>query len=78
MYSFPGKSTLVSYLTERLGTETVTSPPPSLREVRKHFDSQPELVRRAYYALGNYLVAQDVRELTRDKPVVMDRCVLLL
>lgn len=69
-----GKSTLVSNLAKSLGAYELNCPPPIMAEIRPLFDDKyPQLVRRTYYALGNYIMGLKVAEMRKEKPVVMDR-----
>ena len=51
----------------------MATPPDSIRHIRKKFDHLPELCRRSFYALSNYLAAKDVVKVTENQPVIMDR-----
>ena len=68
-----GKTTLVKRISERLGASILQTPPGHIRHLRDCFDRQPPLIRRAYYTVGNYLVAGDVRQTCIRTPVIMDR-----
>ena len=68
-----GKSTLVDRLTDKLSACRLQSPPDEIRHLRAGFDSQPAVIRRAYYYLGNYVLARRVRQLTTRQTVVLDR-----
>ncbi|KAI5705022.1 hypothetical protein M8J75_011194 [Diaphorina citri] len=41
--------------------------------LREKFDAHDSLLRRAYYSLGNYIAAQDIKQDLQKQPVVMDR-----
>ena len=51
------------------------TPPPEIQHLRKHFDDLPEIVRRAYYSVGNYIVAIAILKTCQKQPVIMDRFV---
>ncbi|XP_078683616.1 UMP-CMP kinase 2, mitochondrial-like [Branchiostoma floridae x Branchiostoma belcheri] len=68
-----GKTTLTGRLGEMLSAPVLQSPPPPIRHLREVFDSQPELIRRAYYTLGNYILAMQVTQEAQTHPVVIDR-----
>jgi thymidylate kinase len=70
-----GKSTLCASLVERLGpgAQLLQTPPPRMSRLRHVFDACDENVRRAYYSLCNYSVAQDVIKAAALGPVVVDR-----
>ncbi|KAK3108168.1 hypothetical protein FSP39_002499 [Pinctada imbricata] len=68
-----GKTTLTETLEKKLGAARYYTPPHHIAHLRKYFDSLPELVRRAYYCLGNYIVAVEISKECRDRPVIMDR-----
>lgn len=71
--SLTGKSTLTESLRDHLGASLLQSPPQCLSPWRPRFDGEPPLIRRAFYALGNYITAQQmVQEATRG-PVIVDR-----
>ncbi|XP_078601422.1 UMP-CMP kinase 2, mitochondrial-like [Branchiostoma floridae x Branchiostoma japonicum] len=68
-----GKTTLTERLGKMLSAPVLQSPPLPIRHLREVFDSQPELIRRAYYTLGNYILAMQVAEEAQRHPVVIDR-----
>nr|ABP63530.1 thymidylate kinase [Salmo salar] len=68
-----GKSTLTESLTEALGATLLKSPPQCLSPWRARFDTEPPLIRRAFYALGNYLTAGQIGQEARQAPVIVDR-----
>ncbi|EMP42022.1 UMP-CMP kinase 2 [Chelonia mydas] len=49
------------------------SPPACISQWRKTFDDEPTLIRRAFYALGNYIVASEIAKASTESPVVVDR-----
>jgi len=68
-----GKSTLVDRLAEKLSACRLRSPPDEIRHLRAAFDSKPTVVRRAFYNLGNYVLALRVRQLMKQQTVILDR-----
>uniref|UniRef100_A0AAY5ESG2 UMP-CMP kinase 2, mitochondrial n=1 Tax=Electrophorus electricus TaxID=8005 RepID=A0AAY5ESG2_ELEEL len=68
-----GKTTLTESLHKALGASLLKSPPQCLAPFRERFDSEPPLIRRAFYALGNYLTAAQIREESSRAPVIVDR-----
>lgn len=67
-----GKTTLTESLREALGVAVLRSPPPCLSPWRAAFDREPALLRRAFYALGNYVTAQHIAQ-HHAAPVILDR-----
>ncbi|XP_060222370.1 UMP-CMP kinase 2, mitochondrial isoform X2 [Meriones unguiculatus] len=49
------------------------SPPPCISQWRKIFDDEPTIIRRAFYSLGNYLVASEIAKESAKSPVIVDR-----
>jgi len=68
-----GKSTLVERLAEKLSACRLQSPPEEIRHLRAAFDSKAGVARRAFYYLGNYLLAHRIRQLVKRQTVVLDR-----
>ncbi|XP_075454418.1 UMP-CMP kinase 2, mitochondrial [Ascaphus truei] len=68
-----GKSTLTQSLKDSLGAVLLKSPPDCISQWRKTFDDEPSLIKRAYYALGNYIVASEIEKASRKSPVIVDR-----
>ncbi|KAL7873361.1 hypothetical protein AOLI_G00124320 [Acnodon oligacanthus] len=68
-----GKTTLTESLQEALGATLLKSPPQCLAPYRQHFDSEPPLIRRAFYALGNYITAAQIQRESSQSPVIVDR-----
>ncbi|KAL3831666.1 hypothetical protein ACJMK2_023389 [Sinanodonta woodiana] len=68
-----GKTTLTKILEDKLGAARYYTPPPLVQHLRQFFDTVPEIVRRAYYSVGNYLVAMDIAKECQTRPVIMDR-----
>ena len=72
-----GKSTLAVELHDQLNKRGEKSrlfytPPDQLRPFRPYFDAQPELVRRAYYDLGNMIVSFELKN-EKDTITILDR-----
>lgn len=74
-FSFPitGKTTLTESLRDTLGATLLLSPPQCLSPFRARFDQEPPLIRRAFYALGNYITAEQVVQEGMKAPVIVDR-----
>lgn len=74
-FSFPitGKTTLTESLKDTLGATLLRSPPQCLSPFRACFDQEPPLIRRAFYALGNYITAEQVVQEGMKAPVIVDR-----
>ncbi|XP_067650381.1 UMP-CMP kinase 2, mitochondrial-like [Haliotis asinina] len=68
-----GKTTLTETLERKMQAVRYHTPPPCIQHLRKFFDAMPEIVRRAYYSLGNYVVAIQIAKECQQKAVVMDR-----
>ncbi|XP_043926469.1 UMP-CMP kinase 2, mitochondrial isoform X2 [Protopterus annectens] len=68
-----GKSTLCHALKDRLNAFLLKSPPSCLSQWRKTFDEEPTLIKRAFYALGNYIAACEIATLSCKAPVIIDR-----
>ncbi|KAL0969354.1 hypothetical protein UPYG_G00226000 [Umbra pygmaea] len=68
-----GKTTLTESLREALGATLLRSPPQCLSPWRALFDAKPPLIRRAFYALGNYLTAGQIGHEATRAPVIVDR-----
>jgi len=49
------------------------TPPHYIDHLRTFFDSMPEIVRRAYYTVGNYIVAMEISKECSERAVIMDR-----
>ncbi len=70
---YPGKTTLTEALRESLNATLLKSPPQCLAPFRQRFDSEPPLIRRAFYALGNYITAAHIGNESLRAPVIVDR-----
>ena len=68
-----GKSPLCEKLSTSLKATLFHPPPECIVRVGPSFNALPHLVRRAYYSLGNYIIAQEIAEAAKSGPVVMDR-----
>ncbi|XP_039250254.2 UMP-CMP kinase 2, mitochondrial-like [Styela clava] len=68
-----GKTTLTQNLGEKLGATVLKSPPECICHLRPKFDSHPQLLRRAFYSLGNYAFAAMIEEAANDGIVIADR-----
>lgn len=68
-----GKTTLTESLRDTLGATLLRSPPQCLSPLRARFDQEPPLIRRAFYALGNYITAEQVGQEAMKAPVIVDR-----
>ncbi|XP_017332712.1 UMP-CMP kinase 2, mitochondrial [Ictalurus punctatus] len=68
-----GKTTLTCSLQKALGAVLLKSPPQCLACFRQRFDAEPPLIRRAFYALGNYITAAQIARESSHAPVVVDR-----
>ncbi|CAL8300445.1 unnamed protein product [Boreogadus saida] len=68
-----GKTTLTESLREALGARLLRSPPQCLSPWRAVFDREPPLIRRAFYALGNYITAEQMGMEASQAPVIVDR-----
>ncbi|XP_068135187.1 UMP-CMP kinase 2, mitochondrial [Hyperolius riggenbachi] len=68
-----GKSTLTECLKHHLKSALLRSPPDSISQWRKTFDGESSLIKRAYYALGNYIGAQEIARASQVSPVIVDR-----
>ncbi|KAA0711319.1 UMP-CMP kinase 2, mitochondrial [Triplophysa tibetana] len=68
-----GKTTLTEALRESLNATLLKSPPQCLAPFRQCFDSEPPVIRRAFYALGNYITAAQMGKESLKAPVIVDR-----
>ncbi|XP_029451677.1 UMP-CMP kinase 2, mitochondrial [Rhinatrema bivittatum] len=68
-----GKTTLTQSLKDSLRAILLKSPPACISQWRKIFDDEPALIRRAFYALGNYIVASEIAMESTKSPVIVDR-----
>jgi len=68
-----GKTTLTETLEKKLKATRFSSPPPEVGYLRKIFDALPEIIRRAYYCVGNFIVVIQIAKECQHKAVIMDR-----
>lgn len=68
-----GKTTITQILCEKMNGVRYFTPPGPIQHLRKYFDSLPEIIRRAYYTIGNYIVAMQISKECATRPVIMDR-----
>ncbi|PWA22573.1 hypothetical protein CCH79_00015152 [Gambusia affinis] len=63
-----GKTTLTESLRDSLGATLLRSPPQCLSAWRGRFDREPPLIRRAFYAVGNYITAEQIHQEASKSP----------
>lgn len=68
-----GKSHTSKLVAQKLKAALKSTPPPAIMSLREKFDAHDPLLRRAYYSLGNYIAAYDIKQVLHKQPVVMDR-----
>ncbi|XP_070698464.1 UMP-CMP kinase 2, mitochondrial [Pempheris klunzingeri] len=68
-----GKTTLTESLRDTLRAALLRSPPQCLSPSRARFDREPPLIRRAFFALGNYITAEQMGQEGMKTPVIVDR-----
>nr|XP_014345662.1 PREDICTED: UMP-CMP kinase 2, mitochondrial [Latimeria chalumnae] len=68
-----GKTTLTESLKDSLKATLLKSPPGCISQWRKIFDDEPAIIRRAFYALGNYISASDIAKESIKSFVIVDR-----
>ncbi|XP_067400912.1 UMP-CMP kinase 2, mitochondrial [Emydura macquarii macquarii] len=68
-----GKTTVTHSVKDSLNALLLRSPPACISQWRKTFDDEPTLIRRAFYALGNYIVASEIAKASTESPVIVDR-----
>ncbi|XP_021102896.1 UMP-CMP kinase 2, mitochondrial isoform X2 [Heterocephalus glaber] len=68
-----GKTTVTRSISKELGAVLLQSPPSCMGQWRKIFDEEPSIIRRAFYSLGNYIVASEIAEESTRSPVIVDR-----
>ncbi|XP_039993692.1 UMP-CMP kinase 2, mitochondrial [Xiphias gladius] len=68
-----GKTTLTQSLRDALRAVLLQSPPQCMSPWRARFDREPPLIRRAFYALGNYFTAETIAQQSMETPVIIDR-----
>ena len=70
---FAGKMTLVNNLKNRLGAQLFHNPPEAIKQYREVMVKQCQPVSRAFYTLGNYLMAETIKDALVTSPIVLDR-----
>ncbi|KAK5605810.1 hypothetical protein CRENBAI_005530 [Crenichthys baileyi] len=68
-----GKTTLTEFLRDTLGATLLRSPPQCLSTWRARFDREPPIIRRAFYAVSNYITAEQICQAGAKSPVIVDR-----
>lgn len=60
-------------VSDSLKAVLLKSPPACISQWRKIFDDEPTIIRRAFYSLGNYIVASEIAKESTKSPVIIDR-----
>uniref|UniRef100_A0A8P0PNN0 UMP-CMP kinase 2, mitochondrial n=2 Tax=Canis lupus TaxID=9612 RepID=A0A8P0PNN0_CANLF len=68
-----GKTTVTQSISDSLKAALLKSPPACISQWRKIFDDEPTIIRRAFYSLGNYIVASEIAKESTKSPVIVDR-----
>lgn len=68
-----GKTTVTQSVSDSLKAALLKSPPACISQWRKIFDDEPTIIRRAFYSLGNYIVASEIAKESTKSPVIVDR-----
>ncbi|XP_007476235.1 UMP-CMP kinase 2, mitochondrial [Monodelphis domestica] len=68
-----GKTTVTHSIAKTMNAVFLKSPPPCISQWRKIFDNEPAIIRRAYYSLGNYIIASEIAKASTQAPVIVDR-----
>ncbi|XP_049640485.1 LOW QUALITY PROTEIN: UMP-CMP kinase 2, mitochondrial [Suncus etruscus] len=68
-----GKTTVTQSVSDSLKAVLLKSPPAYIGQWRKIFDDEPTIIRRAFYSLGNYIVASEIAKASTKSPVIVDR-----
>lgn len=68
-----GKTTVTRSVSDTLNAVLLKSPPACIGHWRKIFDDEPTIIRRAFYSLGNYIVASEIAKESTKSPVIIDR-----
>jgi len=68
-----GKTTVSRSVSDSLKAVLLKSPPACISQWRKIFDDEPTIIRRAFYSLGNYIVASEIAKESTKSPVIVDR-----
>lgn len=74
----PGSRYFSTKLVKQIEGRYIMAPPNCFAIYRQFFDSQDFLLRSAFYALGNYIVAEIVKRSYYFKPVVVNRLYTLI
>ncbi|XP_044940853.1 UMP-CMP kinase 2, mitochondrial isoform X4 [Mustela putorius furo] len=67
------KTTVTQSVSDSLKAVLLKSPPACISQWRKIFDDEPTIIRRAFYSLGNYIVASEIAKESARSPVIVDR-----
>uniref|UniRef100_A0A1B6E432 Thymidylate kinase-like domain-containing protein n=2 Tax=Clastoptera arizonana TaxID=38151 RepID=A0A1B6E432_9HEMI len=69
-----GKSATSRIFAKMINGTYLRSPLPSLIDIRSSLiTQQPRLIRSAFHALNNYVIAEHIKELTKTTAVIMDQ-----
>ncbi|KAG8512330.1 UMP-CMP kinase 2, mitochondrial [Galemys pyrenaicus] len=68
-----GKTTVTQAVSDSLKAVLLRSPPACISHWRQIFDEEPTIIRRAFYSLGNYIVASEIAKESVKSPVIVDR-----
>ncbi|XP_006864064.1 PREDICTED: UMP-CMP kinase 2, mitochondrial [Chrysochloris asiatica] len=68
-----GKTTVTQSVSDSMKAVLLKSPPSCVAQWREIFDDEPTIIRRAFYALGNYIVASEIAKESTQSPVIVDR-----
>lgn len=55
-----GKTSTAIALSKHMNAKYIRTPPDSIRNFRSYFDSSDDATKRAYYMVGNFIVAEDM------------------
>ncbi|XP_068792508.1 UMP-CMP kinase 2, mitochondrial [Struthio camelus] len=68
-----GKTTVTESVKDALNAVLLRSPPACISQWRTTFDNEPTLIRRTFYAAGNYILASEIAKASTQSPVIIDR-----
>ncbi|XP_062429095.1 UMP-CMP kinase 2, mitochondrial [Rhea pennata] len=68
-----GKTTVTESVKDALNAVLLKSPPACISQWRTTFDNEPALIRRTFYAAGNYILASEIAKASIQSPVIVDR-----
>ncbi|XP_055667093.1 UMP-CMP kinase 2, mitochondrial [Falco peregrinus] len=68
-----GKTTVTQSVKDTLNGILLRSPPDCISQWRTVFDDEPESIKRAFYAAGNYILASEIAKASTQAPVIIDR-----